>query len=104
MLFDERLDKSEDGPHLEAAVRLFIVARIGISLADLRPQHVHVIDEQTGHALNFFEIVVEVHSGLYYRFSLTQPTNSSGQISVFTPLSRHRDGDRTGPTGWAHGR
>jgi hypothetical protein len=37
------------------------MSRIRFSLADLRPQQVHVIDEQTGHALQFFEIIVEVH-------------------------------------------
>jgi hypothetical protein len=45
MLFNERLHKSEDGPHVEPSVRLLVIARIGISLADLRPQQTHVIDE-----------------------------------------------------------
>jgi len=61
MLFDERLHKSEDGPHVEPSVRFCIVARIRISLADLWPQHLHIIDEQPGHALKFFDIVAEVH-------------------------------------------
>lgn len=61
MLFRERLHESEDGAHVAAAMRVLLVGRVGVALADERLNPFHVVDEQTRHALDFFESSVQVH-------------------------------------------
>ena len=61
VLFRERLHEGENGAHVAAAVRLLLVGRVGVALADEQFDPFHIVDEQARHALEFFESSVQIH-------------------------------------------